>query len=81
MASGLFLYDKRGQNVGDPIEAIRSVAAGRYGETELMAEGLGWEDGPPDPKPYRDALDELGVYPHTIPRPIPDYQPGQLRRG
>ena len=33
------------------------MAAGRYAETELMAEGLGWEDGPPDPKPYRDALD------------------------
>ena len=70
LASGLFLYDKQGQNVGDPIEAIRSVAAGRYAETELMAEGLGWEDGPPDPKPYRDALDELGVYPHSIHAPF-----------
>jgi len=55
--------------VGDPIEAIRSVAAGRFPETELMAEGVGWEDGPPDPKPYRDALEELGVYPHTIHAP------------
>ena len=69
IASGLFLYDKRGENVGDPIEAIRSVAAGRFCETELMAEGVGWEEGPPDPKPYRDALEESGVYPHTIHAP------------
>ncbi len=70
IASGLFLYDKQGQNVGDPIEAIRSVAAGRFPETELMAEGVGWEEGPPDPKPYRDALAELGVYAHTIHAPF-----------
>ena len=69
VASVLFLQDKQGQNVGDPIEAIGSVAAGRFPETELMAEGVGWEDGPPDPKPYRDALEELGVYPHTIHAP------------
>ena len=69
VASCLFLYDKQGQNVGDPIEAIRSVAASRFPETELMAEGVGWEEGPPDPKPYRDALEELGVYPHTIHAP------------
>ena len=70
IASGLFLYDKQGRNVGDPIEAIRSVAAGRFPETELMAEGVGWGEGPPDPKPYRDALEELGVYPHTIHAPF-----------
>ena len=70
VASGLFLYDKQGGNVGDPIEAIRSVAAGRYPETELMAEGVGWEEGPPDPKPYRDALESLGVYPHTLHAPF-----------
>ena len=70
IASVLFLSDKQGQTVGDPIEAIRSVAAGRFPQTELMAEGVGWEEGPPDPKPYRDALEELGVYPHTIHAPF-----------
>ena len=70
IASALFLLDKQGQNAGDPIEAIRSVAAGRFPETELMAEGVGWEEGPPDPKPYRDALEELGVYAHTIHAPF-----------
>ena len=69
VASCLFMYDKQNQSVGDPIEAIRSVAASRFPETELMAEGVGWEEGPPDPKPYRDALEELGVYPHTIHAP------------
>ncbi len=70
LASGLFLYDKQGQNVGDPIEAIRSVAVGRYAETELLAEGQGWEEGPPSSEPYRDALEEVGVYPHTIHAPF-----------
>ena len=70
MASGLFMYDKQAQNVGDPIEAIRSVAAARFAETELMAEGVGWEEGPPDPKFYIDALDSNGVYAHTIHAPF-----------
>ena len=70
MASGLFMYDKQAQNVGDPIEAIRSVAAARFAETELMAEGVGWEEGPPDPKPYRDALESSGVYARTIHAPF-----------
>ena len=70
IASVLFLNNKQGQTVGDPIEAIRSVAAGRFTETELAAEGVGWEDGPPDPKPYRDALQEYGVYAHTIHAPF-----------
>lgn len=64
------MYDKQGQNVGDPIEAIRSVAAARFSQTELMAEGVGWEAGPPDPKPYRDALESSGVYAHTIHAPF-----------
>ena len=64
------MYDKQGQNVGDPIEAIQSVAAARFSETELMAEGMGWENGPPDSKPYRDALENNGVYPHTIHAPF-----------
>ena len=64
------MYDKQGQNVGDPIEAIRAVAAARFAETELMAEGPGWEDGPPDPKPYRDALESSGVFAHTIHAPF-----------
>ena len=68
--SGLFTYNKQGENVGDPIEAIRSVAAARFSEIELMAEGVGWEDGPPDPKPYRDALESSGVYAHTIHAPF-----------
>jgi sugar phosphate isomerase/epimerase len=70
IASVLFLNDKQGQFVGDPIEAIRSAAAGQFPETELMAEGVGWEEGPPDPKPFRDALESLGVYPHTIHAPF-----------
>ena len=70
VASVLFLCDKQGRVVGDPFDAIRSVAAGRYPETELIAEGVGWEDGPPDPKPYRDALESLGVYPRTIHAPF-----------
>ena len=70
IASSLFLVDKQGQVVGDPIEAVRSVAAGRFPETELMAEGVGWEEGPPDPKPYRDAFEEFGVYPHTLHAPF-----------
>jgi len=69
IASSLFLYDKQGQNIGDPIDAIRSAAAARFPEIELMAEGVGWEDGPPDPKPYLDALESNGVYPHTIHAP------------
>ena len=70
IASSLFLIDKHGQSVGDPIEAVRSVSAGRFPETELLAEGVGWEEGAPDPKPYRDVLEELGVYPHTIHAPF-----------
>ena len=69
LAAGLYMYDKENQLVGDPIEAIRSVAAGGYPEVELLAEGIGWKDGPPDPKPYRDALESVGVFPHTIHAP------------
>ena len=70
IASGLFLFDSKDNlNVGDQIDAIRSVAAAGFIETELMAEGVGWETGPPDPKPYHDTLQELGVYPHTIHAP------------
>lgn len=69
IAAGLYMFDKEGSLVGDPIEAIRSVAAGGYPEIELMAEGIGWEDGPPNPKPFREALESLGVYPHTIHAP------------
>ena len=65
IASYLFLDD-----LSDSIEAIRSVAAARFPETELMAEGVGWEDGPPDPKRYRDTLKEVGVYAHTIHAPF-----------
>lgn len=69
LAAALHMYDKEAHLVGDPIEAIRSVAAGGYPEIELLAEGPAWEDGPPDPKPYRDVLESLGVYPHTIHAP------------
>ena len=69
IASSLFLYDKKNQYVVDPLEAIRSVAASRFRETELMAEGIGWENGSPDPKPYRDTLQASGVYPRTMHAP------------
>lgn len=71
IAINLFLYDPvEGHIAGDQIDAIRSVAAARYTETELMAEGIGWEDGPPDPKPYRDVLEDYGIYPHSIHAPF-----------
>ena len=48
IASALYMADDAGAFVGDPVEALRSVAASGYDEVELIAEGAGWEDGPPD---------------------------------
>ena len=69
LSSGLFQYDKYGGNTGNPIEAIQSVAAARFPEIELLAEGIDWATGPPSPNLYRNALQELNVYPHTIHAP------------
>ena len=38
LASSLFLYNKNGDNIGDPIEAIQSISAAGFTQTELMAE-------------------------------------------
>ena len=70
IASALYMADNAGAFVGDPVEALRSVAASGYDEVELIAEGAGWEDGPPNSKPFRDALKSLGLYPHTIHAPF-----------
>ena len=70
IASALYMTDHTGEFVGDPIEALRSVAASGYTEVELIAEGLEWEDGPPDSAPFREALESSGLYPHTIHAPF-----------
>ena len=70
IASVLHISDKTGELNGNPLEALRSVAASGYSEVELIAEGVGWEDGPPDPAPYREALESTGLYPHTIHAPF-----------
>ena len=70
IASALYMADDAGAFVGDPVEALRSVAASGYAEVELIAEGVGWEDGPPDSAPFRDALESSGLYPHTIHAPF-----------
>lgn len=69
IAISLFLYNKENKYVVDPIEAIRSVGASRFRETELMAEGIGWEIGAPDPKLYREILGASGVFARTIHAP------------
>ena len=70
IASALYMTDETGEFVGDPVEALRSVAASGYSEVELIAEGPGWEDGPPDSKQFREALESTGLYPHTIHAPF-----------
>ena len=70
IGSQLYMADDTGEFVGDPVEALRSVAASGYSEVELMAEGVGWEEGAPDPAPYREALESSGLYPHTIHAPF-----------
>ena len=70
IGSGLYMADDTGEFVGDPVEALRAVAASGYSEVELMAEGVGWEEGAPDPAPYREALESSGLYPHTIHAPF-----------
>ena len=70
IASVLHMSDDTGDLNGDPIEALRSVAASGYDEVELIAEGVGWEDGPPDSAPFREALESTGLYPHTIHAPF-----------
>ena len=70
IASVLHMSDNTGDLNGDPIEALRSVAASGYDEVELIAEGVGWEDGPPDSAPFREALESTGLYPHTIHAPF-----------
>ena len=70
IASVLHMSDNTGDLNGDPIEALRSVAASGYSEVELIAEGVGWEDGPPDSAPFREALESTGLYPHTIHAPF-----------
>ena len=70
IGSQLYMADDTGEFVGDPVEALRAVAASGYSEVELMAEGVGWEEGAPDPAPYREALESSGLYPHTIHAPF-----------
>ncbi len=70
IASALYMADDTGAFVGDPIEALRSVAASGYAEVELIAEGVGWEEGPPDSAPFREALESSGLYAHTIHAPF-----------
>ena len=72
LASSLFLYNKDGDNIGDPIEAIQSVSAAGFTQTELMAEGIDWINGPPDPKPILNALESNQVFPHSIHAPYTD---------
>ena len=79
IASALYMADDAGAFVGDPVEALRSVAASGYAEVELIAEGVGWEDGPPDSAPFRDALGEFGAVSSHDPRAIQEHQPRQLR--
>ena len=69
--SGLFVLDKEGRAVGDPIEALESVAAAGFRETELLAEGEEWESpGGHDVEKLRRALERLGLFPHTIHTPF-----------
>ena len=72
LASSLFLYNKNGDNIGDPIEAIQSISAAGFTQTELMAEGIDWINGPPDPKPILNALESNQVFPHSIHAPYTD---------
>ena len=72
LASSLFLYNKDGDNIGDPIETIQSVSAAGFTQTELMAEGIDWINGPPDPKAILNALESNHVFPHSIHAPYTD---------
>ena len=69
LANVLFLCSKNGEIIGDPIEAIQSVAAAGFTQTELMAEGVDWINGPPDPKPILNALESNQVFPQSIHAP------------
>ena len=71
LASGLFIFDETLSVTSDPIAALESVAAAGFSETELMAEGREWETpGSHDTRRFREALQRLGVFPHTIHTPF-----------
>ena len=67
LSARLFIFDEEGEPTVDPIEALEAVAAAGFRETELIAEGPEWEaPGPHDTKKYREAMERLAVFPHTI---------------
>ena len=71
LGSGLFIFDKENQVTGDPVAALESIAAAGFRETELMAEGEEWKaPGAHDTRRFREALERLGVLPHTIHTPM-----------
>ena len=71
--SGLFILDKENRAVGDPVRALEAVAGAGFRETELLAEGEEWQaPGGHDVSKLRQALDRLGIYPHTIHTPFVD---------
>ena len=67
LSARLFIFDEEGEPTVDPIEALEAVAAAGFRETELIAEGPEWEaPGSHDTKKYREAMERLAVFPHTI---------------
>ena len=79
IASALYMADETGAFVGDPVEALRSVAASGYAEVELIAEGPrlgGWSARR---QTVPGGAGEYGaVSPHD-PRAVQEHQPRQLR--
>ena len=79
IASALYMADETGEFVGDPVEALRSVAASGYAEVELIAEGAGWEDGPPDSETVPRGPGKYGAVCSHDPRAIQEHKSRQLR--
>ena len=73
LSCGLFVFDKEGKPVGDQIAGLEAIARAGFRETELMAEGPGWEQaGSRDVNKYRAVLERFGIFPHTIHTPLID---------
>ncbi len=71
LASSLFVFSKENRPDGDPYAALDAIAAAGFGKTELMAEGELWETGsPPDPQPFRQAIERSAVTPRTLHTPM-----------
>ena len=73
LTAGLFFLDEESAAKDDLAATLESIAAAGFSETELMAEGDEWQSpGPHDAGSCREALERLGIFPHTIHTPMTD---------